>query len=244
MDSLIGVVSPHAGLSCSGPFAALAFESLRRNVGNNDTIIVLGPNHTGMGAPLSIFPTPGNWETPLGEIQLDDPVARRLLEIGQNSEEELDLAFDSHAHVQEHSIDNQLVFLKAILPEVRVVPICMMDQRPKICRMLGKILATIIKEIKNTYIIASSDMTHYVPHKQAEEQDRQVLKVLTEMNLEEAIRIKNALDVSACGFGPILTLFTAAKESGKKKGILLGYGTSGMTCGSKDAVVGYASMAV
>ena len=46
---LIGLVCPHAGYMFSGPIAAHSYYTLASNC-KPDTIIILGPNHTGYGS--------------------------------------------------------------------------------------------------------------------------------------------------------------------------------------------------
>ena len=246
VDTPIGIVSPHAGFECSGPYAALSFELLKRNSKSPDTVIMLGPNHTGMGSFISLFPSPGIWKTPLGDLTIDQDISQ---EIFQESEKfpDLNIEYDTLAHKNEHSIDNQIPFLQNIYPKVSIVPICIMDQRYHICSSLGGIIAKIIeknKTKKNILIVASSDFTHHVPHEKAVDQDTKLIDKLIELNLENANNFKNEKNVTACGFGPIIALFSAAQKLGKLMGEKIAYGTSGLTCSSKDQVVGYGSLII
>ena len=47
-----------------------------------------------------------------------------------------------------------------------------------------------------------------------------------------------------CGFGPAIAMITAAKAMGAKSAELIRYATSGDVSGDRDAVVGYAGIAV
>ncbi|MEM2875732.1 MAG: AmmeMemoRadiSam system protein B, partial [Candidatus Bathyarchaeia archaeon] len=53
VKNTIALVCPHAGYMYSGPVAAHAYYQLALD-GKPDTVILLGPNHTGMGSALSI----------------------------------------------------------------------------------------------------------------------------------------------------------------------------------------------
>src|SRR5512138_32300 len=68
-----GLVAPHAGYMYSG---AIAGEVYRR-VELPERVIVLGPNHTGLGAPASLWPG-GRWRTPLGELAIDAALTQAL----------------------------------------------------------------------------------------------------------------------------------------------------------------------
>jgi AmmeMemoRadiSam system protein B len=70
-----GLVAPHAGYMYSG---AIAGEVYRR-VEVPPRVVILGPNHTGLGATSSLWPG-GTWRTPLGEVTIDDGLTDALLE--------------------------------------------------------------------------------------------------------------------------------------------------------------------
>ena len=246
IETPIGIVSPHAGYTCSGPYAAHAFNALKQKISALDTVIILGPNHTGYGSTISVFPVPGTWETPLGNLKLDEELSEELI---KQANEKFDLVFDydSNAHLEEHSIDNQLPFLQLAYENCKIVPICIMDQRYNTCILIGKLLAQIIKNNQTTKkiaIVTSSDFTHYEPHNIVTQKDQQVIANLEKMDLIKANELKNSLNVTACGFGPILALFSSAKELGRTRAKALAYGTSGLTCSTKDQVVGYAALIV
>src|SRR3989304_2688070 len=69
----LGVISPHAGFIYSGAVAGAVYSGLILP----DTFILIGPNHTGTGAPVSVFPE-GRWEMPNGEVEVDAGIAKSL----------------------------------------------------------------------------------------------------------------------------------------------------------------------
>jgi len=70
----IGVVVPHAGYIYSGHVAGAIYS----RVAVPSRTIILCPNHTGFGVPLSIM-SKGSWQTPLGDIQIDNEMAIALM---------------------------------------------------------------------------------------------------------------------------------------------------------------------
>src|SRR5437667_1531147 len=64
-ESAIGAIIPHAGYVYSGAVAARVYARLEIP----PTVIVLCPNHTGLGARLSIWPG-GIWLTPVGQVEI------------------------------------------------------------------------------------------------------------------------------------------------------------------------------
>src|SRR4051794_39033231 len=72
-SSCLACVVPHAGYMYSGHVAGAVYS--RVNLPRR--LILLGPNHTGLGQPLAIMST-GVWLTPLGEAHIDEPLAQEL----------------------------------------------------------------------------------------------------------------------------------------------------------------------
>ena len=68
------VLSPHAGYTYSGAVAGAVYSSVKLP----KRLIVLGPNHTGAGIPLSLYPA-GEWMTPFGTAAIDAELNLRLL---------------------------------------------------------------------------------------------------------------------------------------------------------------------
>ena len=93
------IVAPHAGFVYSGASAAHAYLSIAEQE-KPETVIVIGPNHTGRGKPISIMGD-GFWETPLGLVPLDTKLAERIVIKSRIAE------FDGTAFIREHSIEVQ-----------------------------------------------------------------------------------------------------------------------------------------
>ena len=60
-NSAIGVVAPHAGFKYSGDVAGSVYSRLEIP----ETVVLLGPNHTGMGERISLM-AKGTWTMPFG----------------------------------------------------------------------------------------------------------------------------------------------------------------------------------
>jgi AmmeMemoRadiSam system protein B len=231
---IIGLVSPHAGYIYSGPVAAHAYYSLALD-GRPETVVIFGPNHTGYGSALAIM-NEGVWRTPLGDVEVDSETA------GQIVKESRIIDVDDVAHRYEHSIEVQLPFLQYLFgSKFKIVPICFLMQDLRSSVEVGQATAKVLAE-KNAVIIASSDMTHYEPHRVAERKDKTALQAVLEMDEVKFYSIIEEHQVSACGYGPIVALITAVKALGAKEAKLLCYKTSGDVSGDYSAVVGYAAV--
>jgi len=230
----VGLVSPHAGYIYSGMVAGAVISRVKFK----DTFVILGPNHTGRGKAFSIM-TEGVWETPLGETEIDSKLGKRILASSSYLEE------DHVAHQFEHSLEVQLPFLQYFKPDVRIVPIVLAHANGATYKKIGRELASAVKESKKGIVIlASSDMTHYEPNETARRKDRQAIEAILDLDEDELLRRVDEFDISMCGYAPVVTLISAAKEFGAEKAELVKYQTSGDTSGDYSSVVGYAGILV
>lgn len=233
---LAALVCPHAGYIYSGPTAARSYFQLA-NDGKPRSLVILGPNHTGLGSILSTN-TEGAWNTPLGDVPIDSELASLIVK------ESGIVDVEDRAHMNEHSIEVQLPFLQFVFGSTfSFVPICMMAQDLETSMDLGKALGRCLKD-RDALLIASSDMSHYVPHDEAVRQDKFVIDQILAMNESELHRVIDAKNITMCGYGPVTVAIRAAKEMNAAKTEFLGYSTSGDASGDKSAVVGYLSVAI
>jgi len=230
----IGVVCPHAGYIYSGPVAGAVFSALKFP----STFILIGPNHRGMGKPLSLMDK-GKWKTPLGETPINTALADAILE------ESTWLEPDQLAHRYEHSLEVQLPFLQYFKPDVTIVPIVLSQADIHVYKDIGLALARAIKKTgSDAVILASSDMTHYEPHESAKGKDRQAIDAILDLDADELARRLAKYNITMCGYAPVISLITAAKELGATKAELIKYQTSGDTSGDYSSVVGYAGIMI
>ncbi len=230
---IYGIVSPHAGYVYSGAVAANGYYETSSM--NFDRIVMIGPNHYGMGTGIATVRN-GIWETPLGEVEVDSELASQIAE---NSDI---LDFDELAHSRDHCLEVQLPFLQYIKKnQFKIVPIIIIMQDKVTASELGESIANSTRNL-NTLLIASSDFTHYEPNDEAHRKDNELIKAILSLDISNFYNIFERLNVSACGYGAIASIMTAAKELGATKGELLRYATSGDVMGDTNNVVGYASI--
>ncbi len=234
--NVIGLICPHAGYEYSGPIAAHAYSALADDR-KPDVFVILGPNHTGIGSLLALM-NEGTWQTPLGDIQVDGETANRI----HRSAGIVDI--DDTAHRHEHSIEVQLPFLQYIYGSAfKFVPITFTIQDLESSQLVGQSIAKAL-EGKNASIIASTDLTHYEPQTSAQKKDRKALEALEDLDETKFYSTIESNHITACGYGPVVALVTAAKLLGGTKGQVLSYHTSGDITGEYSSVVGYSSVAV
>jgi AmmeMemoRadiSam system protein B len=231
---VVGLVCPHAGYMFSGAVAANAYYELAQD-GKPDTVVILGPNHTGYGSALALM-NDGVWRTPLGDVEVDGVIADQIVR------ETRLVDVDDVAHRFEHSIEVQLPFLQYLYgSEFKFVPVCFQMQDLASAVEVGKALAEVLAR-KNAVVIASSDMTHYEPQVNAAAKDLAALKAVEAMDEKRFYSIIETQNVTACGYGPIATVIAYAKGLGAKEAKLLCYKSSGDITGDYSSVVGYAAV--
>jgi AmmeMemoRadiSam system protein B len=231
--SIVGLICPHAGYIYSGPVAAHAFYELAQD-GKPDTIVLLGPNHTGYGSALSMM-REGSWQTPMGNVEIDSALANAILS------ETTIVDVDDVAHKFEHSLEVQLPFLQFLYGnEFKIVPICYLMQDYDSAVEIGRALLKAL-EATNSVVIASSDMTHYEPAKVAADKDQAALKSISSLDAKGFYDIVEERNITICGYAPIISLITYAL-SVNAKAQLLSYHNSGDVSGDHSSVVGYAAV--
>ncbi len=230
---ITGLICPHAGYIYSGPIAASAYLQLAAD-GKPDTVVLLGPNHTGYGSGLALM-RQGFWRTPLGDVEVDLDMADAILR------ETSLLDIDEVAHRYEHSLEVQLPFLQFLYgDQFKIVPICFLMQDYDSAVEVGRALVEAL-DATNTVVIASSDMTHYESAKSTSEKDHQALKAITDLDAKRFYETLEDKNITACGYAPIAALITYATGV-NAKAELLNYHNSGDVTGDYSSVVGYAAV--
>ncbi|MEW5745689.1 MAG: AmmeMemoRadiSam system protein B [Nitrospirota bacterium] len=233
-EKVIGLVSPHAGLMYSGHVAGAVYSSLQVP----RTFVLVGPNHTGLGAPLSIM-TSGEWEIPTATIAIDEPLALAVQRRVPG------MTDDARAQLFEHSLEVQLPFIASLSPEAEIVPITMGTASLEECRTVGTALAESVREAGYEVVIAaSSDMSHYLPDSTARSVDMLAIREILALDPEGLYRTVVQERISMCGFIPATVMLYAARLLGAREARLVKYTTSGDVSGDYEQVVGYAGVIV
>ena len=232
---VLGVVVPHAGYIYSGHVAGAVYSRVELPVRN----IVLCPNHTGFGVPLSIMRS-GVWRTPLGDMEIDEELSAELMKSDPRLEDDIE------AHRLEHALEVQLPFMQHLLgASVRFVPITLGTGNLDRLQELGRAIAKVVQAVApGALIIASSDMNHYESDAITRVKDRKAIDQMLTLNAEGLYDVVRRENISMCGYGPAVSMLTAAKILGASKAELVRYATSGDVSLDFDHVVGYAGITV
>ncbi len=229
----LGVVAPHAALRYSGAIAAETYAQ----VTIPERVVVLAPNHTGRGAPRSLW-SGGPFRLPFGDVAVDHELCGILRQT-------MDLTPDTLAHSTEHAIEVQLPLLMELRPSARIVPIVLGGMSLAECRELGEGLARGIAQInESVLVVASSDMSHFLPAEQARTLDEMALSRVLALDPQGLYEVVRRRRISMCGFIPTTVMLVASLARGASTAELIRYGNSGETSGDESSVVGYAGVVV
>lgn len=231
----IAVVSPHAGYVYSGEVAAAVYASTIMP----GTFIVLGPGHRPIGSLFAVQGR-GSWQTPLGESPIDSDLASRIRERCAL------VAEDDQAHLGEHSLEVQLPFIQYFREDAAIVPICVSHEAGyDQLEQLGRALAEAVHDAgRETLIVASTDMSHYVSQKTAERKDGLAIQRILDLDPAGLYETVTRERISMCGFQPTTAALVAARGLGAVEAELVRYRTSGDASGDYAQVVGYAGIRI
>jgi len=242
-EKAIGIVCPHAGYVYSGSVAGAVYSRIIIP----QTVILMGPNHTGIGKAVSVFPE-GEWTMPNGVVPVNNKLAELILEYSKTA------SADHHAHQYEHSLEVQIPFIQYFSKDFSIVPITIMDTSLKTCQSLGEGIAKAVLELKkrekekggngDVLIVSSTDMTHYESHDSAKTKDKKAIDKILSLDAEGLHKTVKEYGISMCGFAPTVSMLYASKMLGAKKAKLIKYMTSGEVSGDYQQVVGYAGIII
>lgn len=215
------LIAPHAGYIYSGATAAAAYATLAPWAGHIRRVVLLGPTHRVAVNGIAL-PESETFSTPLGIIRLD---AQGIADIAQMPQ----VVCSENAHALEHSLEVHLPFLQRVLPAFSLIPLAVGQASPQaVAAVLDRLWGG-----QETLIVASSDLSHFLPYRAAQEVDADtcghILRFDTHLHPEQA-----------CGAYPLNGLLLAASRRGLKP-TLLDLCNSGDTAGDRNRVVGYAA---
>ena len=229
--NIIALISPHAGYRYSGQVAAYGYKHIQdRDIRK---IILIGQSHHEGFKGASVY-TNGSFKTPLGNVEIDEKSAKKLLN------ENADVKFYPEAFAKEHSIEVQLPFLQSMLKDFTIIPILIGSPT----RQTFEHLISELTEMMDgqTLMIASTDLSHYHGYSEAVEMDSKLISAIERLSVMNAGELVQTGKSEMCGSIPVIIAMEVAKRHGANLGVLFNYANSGDVTQEKDKVVGYASM--
>lgn len=236
----IGIIVPHAGWKYSGVTAGKVYSAVKIP----DHVILIGPNHHNTGKSTYALFDAGKWQTPIGDVPVDEPLGAMLLD---NCDW---FAEAARSHSAEHSLEVQMPMLRRANPKVRVVPIMIGGSWPEsggrqILRDIAEAIAMTVREFgPPVLLMASTDLNHYENQEIAHIKDKLVLSAIEKLDADAMMDHVRDVEVSMCGVAATYIVMHAAKKLGAKRGEVIDYRTSGDVTGDFSSVVGYGGVVI
>jgi AmmeMemoRadiSam system protein B len=250
--TIAGLIAPHIDLRSGGPCFAYAYKALVE-ANTVHTCVVLGTGHEPLPHYFALCRK--DFETPIGSVVVDQEFIGEL-----SSRCQLDLFADEFAHRREHTIEFQTLFLRLLLPEVRIVPILCsfgveeLEQRSAdIEHAVQALKETVYNYAHPVCLLSSVDLAHigprygdsFRPHagtiREHREADHRLLEIVSNADAEAftATLIGERNQRRICGLPP---LYTMLKTLGQEvEGELLRYDYSPVD--NEGSFVTFASVA-
>ena len=217
------IIAPHAGYMYSGAIAGSIYARLAPLAGVVTRVVLAGPAHRVYVTGAAV-PSVEAFASPLGTVVLDAAAIGKLRALPF-------VEVSDAAHAREHSLEVHLPFLQSVLGGFALVPIVVGDASPDEMALLFET----VWGGRETLIVVSSDLSHYLAYESARVRDRDTARAIVEL------RATLAPD-EACGAAPINGLLRAARAHGMAAE-LVDLRNSGDTAGGTERVVGYGAFA-
>jgi hypothetical protein len=231
---LVGIQVPHAGYEFSGPTAAHAFKLLQGM--DSVTVVMLGTSHYVRLDKAAVY-AHGSWRTPLGDVAVDEALAKAILA------QDKFLADMPDAHVREHSIEVEVPFLQRVLGSFKIVPIMLLQPTFEQCEQVGRAIAAAAKG-KRVVLLASSDLYHGDSYGDANRVDSVTVGLMAEFAPKAFHTALERDEAQACGGNAITAMMVAARELGADTAVVLAQTNSNDVTGERGGYcVGYSAVA-
>jgi AmmeMemoRadiSam system protein B/AmmeMemoRadiSam system protein A len=228
---ILAIIAPHAGHVFSGQVAAFAYRLVQDK--DFDSVVILSPSHRYGFEGCSIY-LKGGYETPLGIIKVDEPLADEISKA-------TGFAYIANAHQEEHAVEIHLPFIQKVLPQAKIVPIVMGYPRKSTITSLTKGLKKALSG-KKALIIASTDLSHFLPKKDAHTTDQKTIAQIKGFEIDTLIKKCERGENIMCGGGPVITSLLYVKNKATVE--ILKYADSSQVNRDEESVVGYLAAAL
>lgn len=243
-ENVLAVIAPHAGYVFSGEVAATSINQVDTEKEYKD-IFIIGSSHYASYPSASLWSS-GNFITPLGKVEVDTALAKKL--IRENSV----FTFSPDPYVKEHCIEVMLPLLQYKMKKpFRIVPVLIGSPSNDLCGELARVLKPYLTS-DNLFII-STDFSHYTtltPAGYIDNRTAQAIQSRSPDYLEKMVDNNSrkgipGLVTSLCGYTSVMTLLRMIHETEGTDLVPLQYKNSGETpYGDTSRVVGYYSFSL
>lgn len=149
VDSLSAISAHHllVGNKMAEMFEAVGSDEI-------ETVVIMSPNHFDSGRSAAQI-SYGSWETPYGLLENDRGHVTRLLEAIKF------LRLEEITFENEHGVSGLTPFIKHSFPNAKIVPLVLHEDLTR--EECEKIAQSIVELMPDAFVLASIDMSHYLP---------------------------------------------------------------------------------
>lgn len=170
------ILSPHGGFSYSSLAQAKAWRELKGC--SPSRVVVLGPWH-GANEQGVFLPESSVFRTPLGDLRVDGQICDELESSGTV------FVRNDIPHMQEHSIELQLPFMKRLFPEALLIPILVGGHDRRLAASLSRALDLTIEEYGDSMaVVVSSNLSSSFDPSQAAARSDRIIEALERGDVE------------------------------------------------------------
>jgi AmmeMemoRadiSam system protein B len=242
-EPALAVTCPHAGHQYCGHVAGAVLGATVIP----GRVVFLAVNHGFPGAPrYGVYPD-GSWETPLGEIPVDETLTAAVLEKCPGAKANADMHETGMFGRAEHSAEVLTPFFKFLNPDVKGVFIGCTAERIENMQAFGQGLAEAIKSAGGDTLIAiSMDFSHEDGNpERVEENDNHAIERILKLDETGFFEDVKKYHITTCGRATLPSGLAAAKALGAKGAEVVMRATSADISGSTSGyVVGYAGIRI
>lgn len=185
---LAGVINHHI---LAADLMARFFKTLKKARPDIQTFIILSPDHFSQGHGISTSQLP--YVTPAGDVAVRVPWVKELKRSGVWD------GTESRAFEDEHGVGALVPFMAREFPQAQVLLIFLRsDLKPEATEDLGRRLAALADD--KTFVVVSSDMSHYLKEADALKRDADTLQWLKHDQWDKLASATDKNTDSAMGF--------------------------------------------
>jgi poly-gamma-glutamate synthesis protein (capsule biosynthesis protein) len=147
-----------------------------------DTIILVGPNHFNAGQS-KVISSLKDWQTPFGILKSDNGLLKKLLEKNRK------INIEENIFIKEHSIMNEVGFIKKTFPEAKFIPLVLrFSLAPAEAEKLAEDLFALAPE-KKILLLASVDFSHYKNSQTASAHDQESIAAISNFQYDDIYKL-------------------------------------------------------
>lgn len=165
IPALTELIVPHHLLA-----GALISQGFNQLAGSHpQTVIILSPNHTDIGA-CPIISSQKSWDSAFGTASVDTQNLNLLLTQGL-------VCLDDQNMSVEHGIAGLIPYLKYYLPAAKIVPLAF---KKNISLSTLDQIAESISNLSDVVVVGSVDFSHGLPATESKEKDQETIKLISQ----------------------------------------------------------------